>query len=315
MINLNTIHKHLAAYSAELLPLAQKALPGPIINQLMKRLPDVTPSVKQLDRSQIIIGKQGNISPEQHRQLMQLLIELKPWRKGPFRLFGIDIQSEWDSSLKWDRVQPHLNPIAGRKILDAGCSNGYYLFRMAASNPAMVLGIDPYQRYLLQYYALQKYLKLKNVCALPLKLEDLAPVSKLFDTVFCMGIVYHRRSPLDCLNHLHSLLVPGGQLVLETLIIESDREIALFPRQRYAAMRNVYFIPSLSCLTSWLKRCGFHNIRCIDTSPTTLNEQRKTAWIDSDSLDTFLDPNDPGKTIEGYPAPVRAIFLAEPKPV
>ena len=85
----------------------------------------------------------------------------------------------------------------------------------------------------------------------------------------------------------------------------------LVPEGRYAKMRNVWFIPSELTLQSWLKRIGFQNIRCIDTKVTTTEEQRKTSWMEYESLEDFLDPEDSTKTIEGHPAPRRAIFIAE----
>ena len=125
-----------------------------------------------------------------------------------------------------------------------------------------------------------------------------------------MGILYHRRSPLDTLLQIHPLMVPGGLLVLETLVLEGDEEVALFPERRYAKMKNVFFIPTIACLTHWLQRSGFSDIRCVDVSRTTPREQRKTQWIDTQSLEDFLDPANPAKTVEGYPAPVRAMVLA-----
>jgi tRNA (mo5U34)-methyltransferase len=242
-----------------------------------------------------------------------VLTGLKPWRKGPFNLFGSEIDSEWNSALKWHRVTPHIKPLQGRKVLDVGSSNGYYLFRMMAAQPQLLLGIEPYAAYYYQYLALRHFLHLHGTYCLPLRLEDLPQMHQWFDTLLCMGILYHRRSPLDTLAQLKAMLKPKGQLVLETLIIPGEEDNALCPRDRYARMRNVFFIPTVKCLQYWMQRCGFDHIKCVDITPTTLEEQRKTSWIDSDSLDRFLDPQDHTRTVEGYPAPIRAVVIAEPK--
>ena len=239
-----------------------------------------------------------------------VLLGLKPWRKGPYDLFGIQIDSEWDSSLKWRRVADHLAPQPDHRILDVGSSNGYYLFRIASTGPRLILGIEPYRLYYFQFLALQKYIDVTGLYNLPLKLEQLPKMQQWFDTIFCMGILYHRRSPMDTLSLLGSLLAPGGQLVLETLIIHGEKPHALIPNQRYARMRNVYFIPTVACLENWMAHAGFTNIRCVDRTATTTQEQRKTQWIDSDSLETFLNPEDSRLTVEGYPAPVRAVMIA-----
>ena len=282
---------------------------APFASQL-RDLPDAAPSVRRLDQDRVAAGIREDLSSDQHERLLGLCKAFKPWRKGPFSLFGIDIDSEWDSALKWRRVVPHITPLAGRRVLDVGSSNGYYLFRMAAEHPEVVLGVEPYLRYFAQYLLLQRYIAAPRLHSLPVGLEQLDRISGWFDTVFCMGILYHRRAPLDTLAQLKELLAPGGELVLETLILEGDEDLCLCPKNRYAAMRNVFFIPTVACLAGWLERCGFSTIRCVDTTATTTAEQRKTDWIDSASLDRFLDPNDASRTIEGYPAPVRAVVIA-----
>ncbi len=281
------------------------------LHRMIQKLPEKRPSKMALDRDRITIGRPSDLSADQQDQLKEVLLGLKPWRKGPFDFFGIQIESEWNSALKWRRVVPHIAPLTERRVLDVGSSNGYYLLRMASHHPRLVLGIEPYTAYYHQFLALQHFLQVPATYCLPLKLEDLAGITTWFDTLFCMGILYHRRSPLDTLAQLKRLLTPGGQLILETLVITGDDDTALFPRNRYACMRNVFFIPTVDCLHNWMTRCGFDHIRCVDVTPTTSEEQRKTPWIDSDSLDTFLDPRDNRLTIEGYPAPVRAVLIAE----
>jgi tRNA (mo5U34)-methyltransferase len=304
-----------APFADELYALAQEALAGQDIKvealqKLLDQLPEVEPTRIALDRDCVTIGRASDLTDVQRSDLETVLQGLKPWRKGPFDLFGIRIDSEWDSSLKWRRVMPHLAPLTGRRILDVGSSNGYYLYRMADAQPRLILGIEPYRLYYFQFLVLQQFIDPPGLYNLPLKLEALPAMPQWFDTIFCMGILYHRRSPLDTLSQLSGLLAKGGQLVLETLIIRGDGSQALFPRQRYACMRNVYFLPTVECLENWLARCGFTDIRCVDITATTVREQRKTQWIDSDSLDRFLDPKDSGLTVEGYPAPVRAVVVA-----
>lgn len=98
--------------------------------------------------------------------------------------------------------------------------------------------------------------------------------------------------------------------MLETLVIEGDVNDVLVPADRYAKMKNVYFIPSVPALICWLEKVGFKNVRCVDEAVTTLAEQRKTDWLENESLVDFLDPADLSKTIEGYPAPRRAVIIA-----
>ena len=277
---------------------------------MLERLPGIVPSVLDLDRDWIRIGTPEDLDGDTRKTLNQALRTMIPWRKGPFEFFGIRVDSEWVSALKWNRVRPHIAPLKGRRVLDIGSSCGYYMFRMCAANPAFVLGIEPYLTFYFQFLLLQHYIRAGQVFTLPLRLEALPEMPGYFDTVFCMGILYHQRKPRESLERIRGRLRPGGQLILETLVLDGGNDRELNPPGRYAKMNNVYAIPSISRLKRWLQTSGFHQIRCVDMTPTTLVEQRPTAWINSESLDAFLDPNDPAQTIEGHPAPVRAVMLA-----
>lgn len=305
----------------------------------IENMPILSASCKNLDSSIVTVGSRDDIFAIAERQdsisksstedikdkdikdivdniadeLKSNLMELAPWRKGPFELFGIKIDSEWQSWIKWNRFINKITPLENRRILDIGSSNGYYMFKMAAFNPKMVLGLEPQYAFYFQYLALQKYLKLENVFCLPVSFDKLPLMTDYFDTVFCMGVLYHRKSPLDMLKKINELMRKEGELILESLIIEAgdNEHICLFPEDRYAKMRNVFFIPSLKVLESWLKRTGFYNIKCLDISRTEPQEQRKTEWIQTESLTDFLDPQNQSKTVEGYPAPVRAILSAQ----
>ena len=258
----------------------------------------------------VCIGQADQLLPDEKEKLYNGLVSLNPWRKGPFDFFGIHVDSEWQSWMKWERLVPHLPDLENKKILDIGSSNGYYMFKMAASNPMFALGLEPQSAFYYQYCAAQKYLNLKNVCCLPATYNELPAMNRFFDLVLCMGILYHRKSPVAMLRQIHDSLRPGGQVVVENLVIKGENNHCLFPLDRYAKMRNVFFIPDLSAMQAWLIRAGFSNIRCVDITETTLEEQRKTPWIQTESLEDFLNPNDPSKTVEGYPAPVRAIYMA-----
>ena len=276
----------------------------------LDRIPKLEPSVVSLKEPQVTIGSPDDLTQDEKSLLNECLEGLCPWRKGPFKLFGIEVDSEWQSWMKWDRVLPHISSLTHRRILDIGSSNGYYMFKMAAQNPRLVLGLEPQSSFYYQYLAIQKLLRQENVYCLPIPHDRLPKMDRYFDTVFCMGVLYHRKSPIEMLKTIWESMKPGGELVLENLVLKSRAHFCLFPEDRYAKMRNVFFIPDLSAMEAWLKRAGFKNIRCVDVTPTTFEEQRKTKWIHTETLKDFLDPDDPALTIEGYPAPVRAIFIA-----
>lgn len=249
-----------------------------------------------------------------HRQregIQTLLKQLMPWRKGPFELYGTEINTEWRSDWKWDRILPHLSPLKDKMILDVGCGSGYHLWRMVGRQASLAIGIDPMQLFVCQFEAVRKLLgNDRRVHVLPLGIEQL-PELNGFDTVFSMGVLYHRRSPLEHLTQLKQQLINGGELVLETLVIPGDSFQVLVPGDRYAKMRNVYFIPSALALKNWLEKCGFVDVRVVDEEWTSFEEQRKTDWMTTESLSDFLDPVDRYKTCEGYSAPLRAVLVAK----
>ena len=256
----------------------------------------------------VTVGSKGDFNAGEHKRLENLLKKFKPWRKGPYHIHGLHIDTEWRSDFKWDRLAQHISDLSGRYVLDIGCGSGYHLWRMRGAGAKFVVGIDPTQLFLMQFNAVQHFINDECVNLLPLGVEQL-PELNAFDSVFAMGVLYHRRSPIDFIYQLKAQLVKGGELILETLIVDGDENTVLVPGERYAKMRNVWFLPSAKAMCSWLERCGFTDIRVVNTDITALDEQRKTDWIDTESLSDFLDPQDNSKTIEGYPAPQRAIFI------
>jgi tRNA (mo5U34)-methyltransferase len=258
------------------------------------------------------VGASSNKPPDEATtaQLYAALQGLHPWRKGPFELFGVDIDTEWRSDWKWQRLQKHIDSLAGRRVLDVGCGSGYHCWRMLGDGAAEVIGIDPTPLFVVQFWALQKYLQQDNIWVLPTGIEQVPAALQAFDTVFSMGVLYHRRSPLDHLQELKACLRRGGQLVLETLVIEGDLGDTLLPEGRYARMGNVWFLPSVATLISWLRKVGFVAPELLDVCATTPEEQRSTDWMRFHSLADFLDPGNPSQSIEGHPAPRRAIITA-----
>lgn len=279
--------------------------------QAIDELPKINASFSDFNSDYVIVGKESDCNPSNRGKIIELLHRLKPWRKGPFELFGNKIEAEWRSDLKWNRLRSKIKPLKNKCVLDVGCANGYHCYRMASSEAEFVLGIDPYMLFVIQFYVFQKYLNRPNICVLPIGADEMPKDLNCFDTVFSMGVLYHRRSPLEHLFQLKTFLKPNGQLVLESIVIDGALGQTLTPQSRYANMPNVWFIPSVLTLENWLKKSGFRNIECIDVSVTTSQEQRATDWSSADSLVDFLNPNDLTRTIEGYPAPKRAIFLAE----
>lgn len=287
-------HGHFAAWRSLLNGLPIVATHPPILNTPAPRIEAITP-----------------LSDACRTDLRQHLLRLLPWRKGPFDLLGISIDSEWRSDLKWARVQQALGSLQGLRLLDVGCGNGYYLWRAKGDGAALAVGVDPYLLFVMQNHVIGHFMGEWAAPVLPVGAEDLPNDLESFDVTLSMGIFYHRRSPFEHLAQLRSTLRPGGRLLLETLVIDGGEGEVLVPDQRYAKMNNVWFIPSVAELIRWLKRAGLTKIEVTSCVRTDVGEQRRTDWMPFESLGDYLDPHDSSRTVEGYPAPTRAMLCAE----
>ena len=258
---------------------------------------------------QAIVNSLTDAGSDQDR-LKQLLLELSPWRKGPWQVDGVNIDAELRSDLKWARLQDAIAPLADRCVLDVGCGNGYYAFQMRNAGARAVIGVDPTLLFVMQFLAVNTFIRDAAIFVLPVRLQELPLPAARFDTVFSMGVLYHQRSPIDHLQQLRAMLRPGGQLVLETIYLPGDEPLARTPEDRYARMRNVWALPTISELTTWMTRSGYRDICVVDQSITTTDEQRSTEWMTFESLRDALDPEDASRTVEGWPAPHRTVVTA-----
>lgn len=273
--------------------------------ETLASLPSVEPCA-DLDHPCPILGKPY----AGKRVLREQLMGLHPWRKGPLSLGGVRIDTEWRSDLKWNRVAPHVD-IRGHRVLDIGSGNGYFGLRMLGAGARFVIGIDPTVLFVMQYLACRHFAGDIGNYVLPLGVEELPGGPAGVDTVFTMGVLYHRKDPARHLARIFSLLRDGGTLVLETLVLPHGEERNLLvPDGRYARMRNVWAVPGTDRLLDWIRGAGFSEPRLVDVTRTTPQEQRSTAWMTFESLEQALDPSDPSRTVEGLPAPVRAIVIA-----
>jgi len=243
------------------------------------------------------------------QRIEKIALMLKPWRKGPFKIGDLFIDTEWQSFIKYNLLKPHFD-IKGKVVGDIGCNNGYYLFRMLEENPKKLIGFDPSNLFFAQFSFIDHFIKSGIVYEM-LGVEHVGMYEHKFDTLFCLGVLYHRSDPIATLKSLFQGLNSGGELILDTFIIDGEEDIALTPKERYSKIPNVYFVPTVNALKNWCYRAGFKEIELLEIKTTDLEEQRKTQWIDSQSLEDFLDPNDQRLTVEGYPAPKRAYIKAK----
>ena len=265
------------------------------------------------DADWVTIGTEEERTKTELNEVKSHLQTFIPWRKGPFSIFGIDVDSEWQSQRKWQRLVDFLPDMEGKIVADIGCSNGYYMFRMIPHKPAIVIGFEPSVQHYYCFKALNSMAGIEKLHIDLLGVEQLSLFPECFDILFLMGIIYHRSSPIECLRDIFSSLRPGGTLILESQAIPGEEELALFPEKTYAKVPGTYFVPTGSCLVNWLSRAGFRDINLFCQHPMSSIEQRRTDWMTFESFADFIDPSNNSKTVEGYPAPDRVFIRARKK--
>ncbi|MDJ0554959.1 MAG: tRNA 5-methoxyuridine(34)/uridine 5-oxyacetic acid(34) synthase CmoB [Microcoleaceae cyanobacterium MO_207.B10] len=258
----------------------------------------------------IKVGRPDELSAEKQQQFYDSLQIFCPWKKGPFELFGITIDAEWRSDWKWERILPHISSLKNRKVADIGCHNGYFMFRMAYQQPELVIGFEPYAKHFWNFQLIQNIVQQKMLAFELLGVEHIHYYPQFFDTIFCLGILYHHTDPIGLLRKMRQALAPKGEIIIDSQGIAGDLPVALTPRKRYAQARGIWFLPTQSCLENWIGRAGFSDVNCFFAEPLSTQEQRRTPWANIDSLEEFLDPNDPSLNVEGYPAPWRFYAIA-----
>ena len=276
-------------------------------------LQEAIQSLKVYDGVQITLGdrvtiKIPELSPEDAQQIEQTARLMKPWRKGPFQINDLFIDTEWQSQIKYNLLEPHFD-LRDKVVGDIGCNNGYYLFRMLTHKPNKLIGFDPSALYYSQFQLMNHFVQ-SNIIYELLGVEHVEFYEHQFDILFCLGVLYHRSDPVGMLKSLYKGLNEGGELILDTFMIDGEDEVCLTPKERYSKIPNIYFIPTVNALKNWCLRAGFESVEVLEIMKTDLEEQRKTEWIDTQSLEDFLHPDDDTKTVEGYPAPKRVYIKA-----
>jgi len=274
------------------------------LREALTTLPEVDANIS-LENAIMI---DADVTPETRKEIDKVARMMKPWRKGPFQLFDTFIDSEWNSAIKYNLLKPYFD-LKDKRVADVGCNNGYYMFRMLAQEPAKLVGFDPSPLCLTQFDFINHFVKSDIEYEL-LGIEHLAFYPQKFDTIFCLGVLYHRPDPIGALKSLKKGLNDRGELFLDTFMIEGDAEVALTPNKTYSKIPNIYFVPTIPALRNWCLRAGFKSFEVLEVKKTLDNEQRKTEWIFGQSLDNFLDPKNPDLTVEGYPAPKRVYIKA-----
>lgn len=268
-----------------------------------------------VSKGQIEFGLASELSLAHKKLFVDHLRQLGPWKKGPFSFFGVEIDAQWRSDIKWDRLHStlDLDEIKGKKVADIGCHNGYFLWRLLEHDPEFILGIEPTLQHFLSFSLMKDFLisSPQNISYLPTNANILVRFEKFFDLVFCLGVLYHTKDPLGLMQICRNALAPKGKVIFDTLIYPSDSEVSFTPHKKYAGIGGVWHVPSEKVFFTWAQRTGFKKCTRLYLGEQTYDEQKQTDWCSQPGQTSFLSKDDLSQTCEGYLAPLRAYYLCE----
>ena len=273
-------------------------------NKIITSLPKLQDTKVDFNKEVLI---SGNWKEQKRKKAKELLLELIPWRKGPFEIGDISIDAEWRSNLKWERFLELNIELSGKTILDVGSGNGYYGFRMLGQGVDSVVCLEPNLFHLTQFIAINNFAKSEQIRMIPKRIEELTFTDECFDLIFSMGVLYHHREPEDHLKLLCSHLKEEGTIILETLIIPEEYGEVLIPEANYANMPNVRFLHTKIGFEKLTKQANLNIASISSPCKTTIEEQRTTLWMPFKSLSDGLNV-EKDLTIEGLPRPERVFF-------
>ena len=122
---------------------------------ILHLLPESNACHVDFSGSHIVLGDKASLGEQDKKKLQDLLLNLNPWRKGPFNICDINVDSEWRSDYKWERLKDFIPNIAGKRVADLGCSNGYYGYKLLGLDPELVVGMDKTALFIFQFYLVQ----------------------------------------------------------------------------------------------------------------------------------------------------------------
>lgn len=115
--------------------------------------------------------------------------------------------------------------LSGRRVLDVGCSDGYFAFEMERRG-ASVVAVDFVPETSTGFATARKILG----SAVEYRMDNVYNLDPdehgTFDVVLFLGVLYHLRNPLGGLDAVRSVLREGGELYLATLMIDQHFRLA-----------------------------------------------------------------------------------------
>lgn len=206
---------------------------------------------------------------------------VKVWRHRIHLAPGLTTPGTEDTELEWRRLRVP-EPLSGKRVLDVGCSDGFYSFE-CEKRGADVVAIDDESSLLSggqNGFEVASAILGSSVQYRRRDVHDLSPEADgQFDLVLFINVLYHLRNPLLALDRIASVVRPGGTLVLKTYFqrdlrfwfrgrpygIDIDRRPKwwFFPTTELGGDPTNWFAPNKPALEAALRATGWTDLERI----------------------------------------------------
>jgi tRNA (mo5U34)-methyltransferase len=170
---------------------------------------------------------------------------------------------------------PH--DMRGMRVLDIGCSEGFFSFEAERRGADEVVAIDSMPDSVRRFNICRDALGAKTDAYLCNVYDLSVRAYGTFDLVLFFGVLYHLRHPILALEKI--LAVCAGTMLLQTAIFEvpgmPDTPLARFhprgvqsgPPENPVFDPTVIWLPNAECTRAMVAHAGFHQIETVSPEP------------------------------------------------
>lgn len=212
---------------------------------------------------------------EEIKNIIKELGAEQPWHHNIELPYGLWTSPERKETYaknikKWSRLESIIGRVdlQGARVLDVGCSEGYYSFKISKLGASEVIAIDLNELRLKKAKFVKDALKIDNVAFKKMDIMDIGEHTLgRFDLVLCFGFLHRFPDPYGLLKRLSSL---SNMIALEWKIPRVHHNS--LPIMTFATTHiqgcdryNIsYWYPTITCVMEILKREGFGHHSPID---------------------------------------------------
>jgi 2-polyprenyl-3-methyl-5-hydroxy-6-metoxy-1,4-benzoquinol methylase len=178
------------------------------------------------------------------------------------KIMGDDSASQRIVELSFKHYETAARYVKGKRVLDIACGSGYGSRILRLAGASSVLGVDVCAdtiQYAREHYQMSG---IEFICADAEEFES----SERFDAIVSYETLEHLQNPSRFLEHIHNLLVPGGDFLLsvplgETRHFDPYHLHAFSQKQLFALLKGAgFFIELYRCDDLFISRAELLNL-------------------------------------------------------